>query len=44
LLDENKYEMFKITKFKVCVIGMIVGIGLISLLPFMGLTCRLSTG
>ena len=32
--------MFKITKFNICIIGMLVGIGLISLLPFMGLTCR----
>ena len=36
--------MFKITKFKICVIGMIVGVGLISLLPFMGMTCRWCTG
>jgi hypothetical protein len=28
--------MLKITKFNVCVFGMFVGIGLISLLPFMG--------
>ncbi|HEY6886112.1 MAG TPA: hypothetical protein VI278_18935 [Nitrososphaeraceae archaeon] len=42
--EPNKCEMFKITKFKVCVIGMIVGVGLISLLPFMGLTCRWCTG
>ena len=32
--------MFKITKFNICIIGMLVGIGLICLLPFMGLTCR----
>jgi hypothetical protein len=29
--------MFKITKYKICVAGMLLGIGLISLLPFMGL-------
>ena len=32
--------MFKITKVNICIIGMLVGIGLISLLPVMGLTCR----
>jgi uncharacterized membrane protein len=37
-------EMLKITKFKICVIGMVLGIGVISLLPFMGLTCRWCTG
>ena len=26
--------MFKITKFNLCVIGMVIGIGLISALPF----------
>jgi hypothetical protein len=35
--------MFKMTKFNLCVIGMFVGIGLISALPFMGLTCRWCT-
>jgi hypothetical protein len=40
LTNENKDDMFKITKFNICIIGMLVGIGLISLLPFMGLTCR----
>jgi hypothetical protein len=44
LPEENKYKMFKITKFKVCIMGMIAGVGLISLLPFMGLTCRWCTG
>ena len=37
-------NMFKVTKFKICVIGMVVGVGVISLLPFMGLTCRWCTG
>jgi hypothetical protein len=32
------------TKFNICIIGMVVGIGLISVLPFMGLTCRWCTG
>jgi len=36
--------MFKITKYKICVAGMLLGVGLISLLPFMGLTCRSCTG
>jgi hypothetical protein len=31
--------MFKITKFNLCVVGMLVGIGM-SALPFMGLSCR----
>jgi hypothetical protein len=44
LVGQNNYRMFKITKFKVCIIGMVVGVGLISLLPFMGLTCRWCTG
>ena len=35
--------MFKLTKFNVCVIGMVVGIGLISILPFVGLSCRWCT-
>jgi len=35
--------VFKATKFNICVIGMIVGIALISMLPFMGLTCRWCT-
>lgn len=35
-----KIEMFKITKFNVCVLGMLVGIGFISALPFIGLSCR----
>jgi hypothetical protein len=40
LPNENKDEMFKITKYNLCIIGMLVAIGVISLLPFMGLTCR----
>jgi hypothetical protein len=38
-----RYDMFKITKFNLCVIGMFVGIGLISMIPFMGLSCRWCT-
>ena len=44
LVEQNNSGMFKITKFKVCVIGMVLAVGLISLLPFMGLTCRWCTG
>ena len=40
---ENTIDMFKITKFNICIIGILVGIGLLSLLPFMGLTCRWCT-
>jgi hypothetical protein len=36
-------NMFKITKFNLCMIGMFVGIGLITALPFMGLSCRWCT-
>jgi hypothetical protein len=32
------------TKFNICIVGMIVGIGLISALPFMGLTRRCCAG
>jgi len=32
--------MFGVTKFKICMIGMLVGIGLIGVLPLIGLTCR----
>ena len=39
----NTMDIFKITKFNMCVIGILVGIGLLSLLPFMGLTCRWCT-
>ena len=39
----NTTDMFKITKFNICIIGILVGIALISLLPFMGLTCRWCT-
>lgn len=43
--SDNKYcsNMFKITKFNLCVIGMFLGIGLISALPFVGLSCRWCT-
>jgi hypothetical protein len=39
----NTTDMFKITKFNICIIGILVGITLLSLLPFMGLTCRWCT-
>ena len=32
--------MFKLTKFSICIVGMIVGITIIGALPFMGLSCR----
>jgi hypothetical protein len=35
--------MFKITNFHLCVIGMLVGIGFMSALPFTGLSCRWRT-
>jgi uncharacterized membrane protein len=41
--NNNTMDIFKITKFNMCVIGILVGIGLLSLLPFMGLTCRWCT-
>ena len=40
---KNNTTLFKITKFNICIIGILVGIALISLLPFMGLTCRWCT-
>ena len=33
-------NMYKLTKFSICIVGMIVGITIIGALPFMGLTCR----
>jgi hypothetical protein len=41
--NNNTTDMFKITKFNICIIGILVGIGLLSLLPFMGLACRWCT-
>jgi hypothetical protein len=43
LTGKIKVHMFKITKFNLCMVGMVVGIGLISALPFMGLSCRWCT-
>ena len=40
---KNTMDMFKITKFNICIIGILVGITLLSLLPFMGLACRWCT-
>ena len=40
---KNNTTLFKITKFNICIIGILVGIALLSLLPFMGLTCRWCT-
>ena len=39
----NTIDMFKITKFNICIIGILVGIALLSLIPFIGLTCRWCT-
>jgi hypothetical protein len=40
---KNNTTLFKITKFNICIIGILVGIALLSLIPFMGLTCRWCT-
>ena len=40
---KNNTTLFKITKFNICIIGILVGIALLSLLPFIGLTCRWCT-
>jgi ABC-type spermidine/putrescine transport system permease subunit II len=40
---KNNTTLFKMTKLNICIIGILVGIALISLLPFMGLTCRWCT-
>jgi hypothetical protein len=40
---KNNTTLFKITKFNTCIIGILVGIALLSLIPFMGLTCRWCT-
>ena len=41
--NKNNTTLFKITKLNICIIGILVGIALISLLPFIGLTCRWCT-
>ncbi|HKG89937.1 MAG TPA: hypothetical protein VKA95_16585 [Nitrososphaeraceae archaeon] len=43
LIGKIRVYMFKTTKFNLCVIGMVIGIGLISALPFIGLSCRWCT-
>ena len=40
---KNNTTLFKMTKYNICIIGILVGIALLSLLPFMGLTCRWCT-
>jgi hypothetical protein len=40
---KNNTTLFKMTKLNICIIGILVRIALISLLPFMGLTCRWCT-
>ena len=40
---KNDTTLFKMTKFNICIIGILVGIALLSLLPFIGLTCRWCT-
>jgi hypothetical protein len=40
---KNDTTLFKMTKFNICIIGILVGIVLLSLLPFIGLTCRWCT-
>jgi hypothetical protein len=41
--NKKNTTLFKITKFNICIIGILVVIALLSLLPFMGLTCRWCT-
>ena len=41
--NKNNTTLFKITKLNICIIGILVGIGLLSLLAFIGLTCRWCT-
>ena len=43
VVRKNNTTLFKITKFNICIIGILVGIALLSLIPFMGLTCRWCT-
>jgi len=40
---KNDTTLFKMTKFNICIIGILVGIALLSLLPFIGLSCRWCT-
>jgi uncharacterized membrane protein YeiH len=40
---KNDTTLFKMTKFNMCIIGILVGIALLSLIPFIGLTCRWCT-
>jgi hypothetical protein len=40
---KNNTTLFKMTKFNMCIIGILVGIALLSLIPFIGLTCRWCT-
>jgi uncharacterized membrane protein YeiH len=40
---KNNTSLFKMTKLNICIIGILIGIALISLLPFIGLTCRWCT-
>ena len=42
--DETIDRYVQDNKIQICVAGMLLGVGLISLLPFMGLTCRWCTG
>jgi hypothetical protein len=41
--NKNNTTLFKMTKYNICIIGILVGIALLSLLPFMNLTCRWCT-
>jgi uncharacterized membrane protein YeiH len=41
--NKNNTTIFKMTKFNICIIGILVGIALLSLIPFIGLTCRWCT-
>jgi len=40
---KSNTSLFKITKYNICIIGILVGIALLSFLPFIGLTCRWCT-
>ena len=41
--NKNNTTLFKMTKYNICIIGLLVGIALLSLIPFIGLTCRWCT-
>jgi uncharacterized membrane protein YeiH len=41
--NKNSTTLFKMTKFSICIVGILVGIALLSLIPFIGLTCRWCT-